>query len=430
MRNIHITNLVLIFLLVIISLVLPELSTFGEIIQAQDDELGNRYYLPIFQNNQEILTSTSYYLPTVDEDFLYELGCEHGLRDQIASGDQDSVVVLDFSYPICAADIGFGVALFEDDPYNHPTNPVPTQAVSSAVKSFAEGYYQCSGTDTTSNLVVGVGTNNKPTSCDTLERAYGHGQNWGEMISCLNQWALAQRIVHQVQFYAASNIEVSWSKPDWARAWLDGLEQQQDVLMLHFGDAAGCPYEEQPHWSCGPDWSVEDVWYVSWGASSALPLPLIYLTDGVHAKQWAYLSRYSVENHGYRIDFTGVFTQWQYCQQFSWCNGTDNSPEEAYQQMISELDKHPETSQSIKWKTDIRWIRETEIGHSAAEKKLSEFSPRIHPIYEEILKLEQALQNPGLSITLKTNLENKRSAYQALANMIEISLQDPAPKNR
>jgi hypothetical protein len=45
------------------------------------------------------------------------------------------------------------------------------------------------------------------------------------------------------------------------------------------------------------NWTQEDIWYVSWGADPAFPLPEIYATDGVNAWQWQQMSLYSYLNH-------------------------------------------------------------------------------------------------------------------------------------
>ena len=156
-------------------------------LMAQSLRDGFVYYLPIIRNNQEIIASTSYYLPTTDPVFLYSLGCGQGKRDLLEPGAQDSVVVLDFSYPVYNTDIGFGADLFEDSRY-YPTDPAPISAISEGVKGFAEGYYQCSGADTQSNLVIGIGTNNKDFSINTLEQTAAHGAAWGEMVNEVNQW--------------------------------------------------------------------------------------------------------------------------------------------------------------------------------------------------------------------------------------------------
>jgi hypothetical protein len=216
------------------------------------------------------------------------------------------------------------------------------------------------------------------------------------------------------------------------RTWITGFEQSGGNFLLHFGDASGCPYEDNPQWVCNNGWELEDLWYVSWGADSALPLPLIYLNDGVHAKQWAYLSQYSVAEHGYRMDFTGVFTQYQYCEQWgsaTWsnCDRTDNTPEEAYLQLTTELNKYPATAQDLRWKTDIRWVFESEV--SELVTPMEDFWKASHPIYRQIDQLKAGLETPHLSLDLQSSLRSKLNISEAIAMMIEISQQNPAQKN-
>ena len=396
----------------------------------QDFEEGSVIYFPIIQNNSEIFASTSYYLPSTDINFLYDLGCEHGQRDLLVPGTQDSVIVLDFSYPVYTSDLGFGAALFEDA-YSY-TEPAPLSAIELGVKRFALGYYQCSGDDIHSNLVIGVGTNNKNLSIQTKSMMEAHGAAWSAMVSNINQWAHENGIIHQVQAYGASNMEVGWNSPELTRAWLSGFEQNGENFMIHFGDASGCPYEDNPHWVCNNYWTLEDLWYVSWGADSALPLPLIYLNDGVHAKQWAYLSQYSVKEHGYRMDFTGVFTQYQYCEQWrdaAWsnCDRTDNTPEEAYLQLTTELNKYPETAQILHWKTDIQWVFESEV--SQVDSVINQTSDTPHPIYQQIINIKTGLESPQLSRSLESSMRVKLQILNNLASMIEASMNNPAPKS-
>lgn len=397
-------------------------------IENIEDELI--YYLPIVYNEKDILASTSYYLPTTDANFLYSLGCEQGQQDLQKPGAQDSVAVLDFSYPVYTPELGFGAALFEDS-YSY-TEPASIAAIEAGVKGFAQGYYHCTGEDNYSNLVIGVGTNNKTNSIKTSELTAAHGAAWSAMVSRINQWALQEGIFHQIQAYGASNIEVGWNTPDMTRTWITGFEQSGGNFLLHFGDASGCPYEDNPHWICNNGWELEDLWYVSWGADSALPLPLIYLNDGVHAKQWAYLSQYSVAEHGYRMDFTGVFTQYQYCEQWgsaTWsnCDRTDNTPEEAYLQLTTELNKYPTTAQDLRWKTDIRWVFESEV--SKLVTPMEDFWKASHPIYRQIDQLKAGLETPHLSLDLQSSLRSKLNISEAIAMMIEISQQNPAQKN-
>ncbi len=389
----------------------------------------NQYYFPLIVQQHFSLTSTSYYMTTINPGFIYNLGCQLGTRDKNTAGAQDSVAVLAFGYPRCLDGGGFGANLFG-------YGPVSTFAVGTAIKQFAMGYYTCTGADNESNLVIGVGTSNyigPREACMTPDQATTHGKAWSAMVTEINQWAVSQGIFHQVQAYGANNIEVGWNSPEWSRAWITGFDEVPGNYMLHFGDAAGCPYEDNPHWSCGtstyPEWTLADVWYVSYGAPSVLPLPLIYLTSGVHAKQWAYLSQYSLTKHGDRMDFTGVFTQWAYCQQFGWCNQTDNTPEQAYQQLTSELHKSPGTSQNLRWKTDIRWIMQNEITSAALQNEGIQNGSFSHPLQEQVNLFESVLQSSALNTGFRVSLETKQAIAQNMSEMITISKMNPAPKD-
>ncbi len=388
-----------------------------------------QYTFPLFFHQTTSPASASYYVTTLNTGLMYSLGCELGTRDKNVPGAQDSVAVLAFGYPRCFNSGGYGANLFG-------FGPVATGDIRTAVEYFARGYYTCSGSDRFSNLVIGVGTSNYQGSnepCNTQAKATAHGKAWSGMVRDLNQWAITQGFFHQVQFYGANDIELGWNTPTWSRAWIAGFEQVSGNFMLHFGDAAGCPYDAYPHWSCGtaeyPEWMPEDVWYVSYGAPSALPLPLIYLTNGVHAKQWAYLSRYSVANHGYRMDFTGVFSQWAYCQQFGWCYLTDNTPEAAYQQLAYELSKLPTTTQYLRWQTDIRWILQNEVGGVQAFQEENQDIAQIHPTADRAADLDFTLHAADLSPELRASLESKQGTYQILAEMVAVSKGNPATKD-
>lgn len=387
------------------------------------------YHFPVFFNQTHTPASPSYYMTTLNGGFIYNLGCELGTRDKNQSGAQDNVVVMAYGYPRCFTGGGYGANLFG-------YGPATLADIQTAVKYFAAGYYTCTGNDSDSNLVIGVGTSNYlggTEPCNTDSKAANHGRAWSGMVREINQWLLAQGIFHQVQAFGANDMELGWNSPSWSRAWLVGFEGVSGNFMLHFGDAAGCPYENNPHWTCGtssyPQWTVDDVWFVSYGSPSALPLPLIYLTNGVHAKQWAYLSQYSVQQHGFRMDFTGVFTQWFACQQFGNCDFIDNTPEQAYQQLSFELNKFPATAQDLRWKTDIRWILQSELTSADMNQDDIQDTQTIHPLQRDATALNLALETPYLSPTLYTSFEIKQLAFQSMADMAAISKNNPAPKD-
>jgi hypothetical protein len=391
-------------------------------VSAQEEQ---HIYLPIFINSENYsgkLATNSYYMITVDDSFLYDLGCEIGTRDQNEPEAQDSVSVLDFSYPICDSELGYGGDLFG-------FGPVPLHDIENAVKSFALGYYTCTGSDNTSNLVIGVGTNNKLTSCDTEAKAASHGAAWAEMVNSINQWAIDQGIFQQVQAFGASDIEVSWNTPAWSRTWVNGYDQVNQYPLLHFGDAAGCPYSEgSTSTLCGAGWSMEDVWYVSWGAPPSLPLPLIYRTDGIQAEQWAHLSRYSVSQHGARMEFTGVFTQYQACQQAT-CDGTDNTPYEAYQQLTSVLNESANTAMELNWMTDIRWILPSELPKSRTTGETSPEGTKTTYYLDLLDQVQISLNSPQLDPQMQTSLQEKINLLNSAVLTLEESQMNSATKD-
>lgn len=412
----HLLHIILLTLMGGLALLAP--AAESQPVSAQTDET---YYFPIFTHNWNLMYSTSYYMITIDPEFSYDLGCEIGTRDANASGAQDSVVVLDFSYPVCNTDGSFGAELFG-------FGPVPLSEIQTAAQNLALGYYQCSVSDTESNLVIGVGTNNRPMSCETSQEITDHGTAWAGMVNQVNQWAIGQGIFGQVQAYGANDIEIGWNTPTLSRDWIAGYEEVNDYPLIHFGDAAGCPYEDNPDWMCGGAWTQEDVWYVSWGASASLPLPLIYLTNGVHAQQWASLSQYGVENHGSRMDFTGVFTQSQACEQWG-CSGTDNTPEQAYRQLYDELNKSPETAQELNWSTDIRWILREEAYPDLYPSGGKAASPGELTLQQTIDALRAELASPGLSADAQQNLIEKWAMLESIAANIHLAKANPAPKS-
>lgn len=407
-------------ILVVILVMLTSLFwlTPGQDHQSASAQTTIDYYFPLFYKSWQKLTSTSYYMITIDPTFHYDLGCEIGARDANATGTQDSVVVLEFSYPVCNTNDTYGAHLYH-------FGPASLSEIITASENFALGYYQCSAQDTESNLVIGIGTNNRPDSCETSQEMTAHGAAWAEMVNEVNQWLINNGYFGQVQAYGANDIEVGYNTPALSRDWIVGYQQTNDYPLIHFGDAAGCPYEDNPHWTCGGEWSQEDVWYVSWGAPASIPLPLIYLTNGVHAQQWAYLSQYSVAEHGSRMDFTGVFTQWQACEQWG-CSGTDNTPEQAYQQMYYELNRFPETAQDLNWSTDIRWILREEAYpeiYGSAESNLT------NPLPQIIESLQVDLTNRSLNEQDRTNLSDKLTMLENLIAAIELARENPADKS-
>jgi hypothetical protein len=157
-------------------------------------------------------------------------------------------------------------------------------------------------------------------------------------------------------------MELEWNGPAATREWVDGYAAISDNFrLLNVGDAAGCPplYPE-----CGstshPEWTDEDVWYISEGADIAYSLPLIYRVDGGQAAQWRDLSAYGENQHGSKIDFLGSVSQYQacidrmdpLCVEFS----LNNRPTAAWLQLWGAVNADPDAGfETIDWSTDVTW---------------------------------------------------------------------------
>ncbi|HLX38932.1 MAG TPA: hypothetical protein VKR42_00275 [Ktedonobacteraceae bacterium] len=74
---------------------------------------------------------------------------------------------------------------------------------------------------------------------------------------------------------------------------IEGFSGVNGYDYLDFGSADGCPQYSDNNGSCNNGWNQYDEWYVSWGATPALPTPEIYY-DAL-ARQWAMISLYGAQ---------------------------------------------------------------------------------------------------------------------------------------
>lgn len=389
------------------------------------------FYLPLVMSPPvPPAYTTSYYMKTVDATRLYNMGCEAGLRDQLLAGQQDSVIVLDFGAPTYYNN-EYGTRLFAGYGY------VNTGQLGNAVREFGRGYFVCTGGDMESHLTIGIGTTNYPLENFSAIRdeaqAFAHGQAWAAMVNEVNAWFVSNGYSAQVAAWGANDMELGWNYFALTKKWIEGYDSANAYPLLDFGDAQGCPTRLAPTWKCSSkyaDWTPapptpnqENVWYKAYGAPPNYPLPLIYAVSGVNARQWAYLSLYSFNQHGYRMEITGSFTQWQACQQaYPECEGNpenpdddiDNTPEEGWNQLQYEVNYWTQTAQVILWSTDIRWMVMTTLALVDANLAAMLFESR-EPAWAEPDMLMQALQEPQVDEVMRRSLEEKVSMAERLA---------------
>lgn len=338
---------------------------------AQSASASQRLFLPVIYRDYQPLPlyATSYYIQDETPARLYDLGCALGTRDRQNPGAQDSLVVLNFGQGwFEGGDLSRpGAGAFS--PYWHY---MPISAIETAVKAYIQGYWACSAEDQTSQVMVAVGTNNygsygsNSTNQDTRRTyAYAHGKAWAQMVVRLLQWVWSNGYGRQVSVAGAIDIEwdaqlTGWNTPYITYGWVNGFNDwdNNQAIYYNFGACVGCPTSPNPGWvySSANPWTQYDVYRVSYGVQPAWPLPEIYATSGVNAQQWQAISRYGALYLGWPMEFAGVMTQYQACQQRGGCSGINNTPEAGWTQLRNALNADPLTYQPIlRWITDIRW---------------------------------------------------------------------------
>lgn len=289
-------------------------------------------------------TAFSQYVKTTSRSRLLRLGCAEGRRVGGSSDPRGAIVVLDFGRPTQKGrgrGLRWGASLFRRGFHS-------TKVVRQAAQAYGEGAWQCMGGEkATTRLTVGIGTSNFG-----RDVTFQHGQAWAEMVNQANEWAQKTGLLSTVEFAGANDIEMSWAGPKRTKAWVRGYDSAAKWPYYDYGDAADCP----PRGNCLGAWTQEDLWFVAWGARTALPLPQIYTPNGVMAEQWYRLSLYSYRVHGAPMRIAGVMSQRTACRQSSdSCRGMNNSPASAWHQLHRALNRDRRTAQPLRWSTDIAW---------------------------------------------------------------------------
>lgn len=360
------------------------------------------------------LWSRTMYVNTDGGQILYDKGCELGIQHKNTAGKQDAVVVLDFGSPGAHGDGTLGTTLFG-------IGVLRTTEIADRVKLYAQGYYVCSGTDRESKLTIGIGTTNYGTWLATGTNARDHGRAWALMVNDVNAWLVQQGYAGQVTAVGASDIELTWNGPTVSKNWVNGYDEVNLYDYYDYGDMAGCPSRDRQTSVCYSPWTMADVWYVAFGTPPSYPLPLIYATSGVNARQWSWLSLWSFNNKGYRMDFVGSFTQCQACLQRSsdpTCPYLNNKPAVGWQQLYDSLIIDG-VSQGLRWSTDIFWLAD------AVNPALCNGTTASIPgstLEQRLIDLENGLAadnlSPDMQINLSEKIINTRLVLEQQANTI------------
>lgn len=263
------------------------------------------------------------------------------------------------------------------------------------VKAFLDGYFTCvpAAQRSTARMVVGVGVNNSYAFTVSGSRQYfvdtEHGRQWGLMINRLNDYIGSQAGMSTLlQVVGAADLEPDFGSRLDARNWVDGYNASSQSAYYNYGTCDACPEgagtplpgtrvgSDQTGGSLDFGWRVDDVWYVSYGARLAWPLPEIYvgppsaISTPRNAIQWQRISLYgatcvnlcepATAGRRAKLYFPGVMVQNQAClDQPGTCSSTEiNTPTQGWQQLWQQLNSDRQTTQSaLPWLTDISWTK-------------------------------------------------------------------------
>lgn len=333
-------------------------------------ELQPRAWLPLVMRNFPPPATISRYVASadlIDSNVMYSLGCNRG---QAAATNQDVIIILDFGYP--AYDGGsnqYGAALL-----NYPNPFYSVAQLTDVFDAFLSGFYNCSPSG--AHLTAAMGVNNYGSGV-TRE----HGIAWAQAVNVVNAWIeQPPSFAAKLRAWGGIDAEMDWNSGAMTSARADGYRSVAGVgnYYVDFGTCESCPITS-PCTSPGqvlsgypinpnkPLWTCYDIWYASWGAAPAQPVPEIYLQSGLNTHQWHRLSQFSVAQYGAPIRFKGTLTQWNACVENQRTNpnaciyGSDRAditPSVGYLQFYDALLSDPLTSattQTLWWSTDMSW---------------------------------------------------------------------------
>jgi hypothetical protein len=276
--------------------------------------------------------------------------------------------------------------------YSSDLNPatVTLDELRTNMLSFIRGYYWCvQSINPSASLTLGVGING---SVHPEWLTFEHGRRWAQLVDDLNDWIkLPPTWEHTIQVVGAADFEPGWKlvSVSMVRQWVDGYASIAYSKYYFYGSCDGCPVVTRdasgnfvagytPVLVSESDWTMDDVWYVSYGANPAWPVPEIYETSGAHGRQWQNLALWVATCnlipyttiqcepqrrgiHRY-MRFSGAMTQHQACldnANTQPCNpGLMNWPADGWRQLWQALNNPntPLTNQAaLRWSTDISW---------------------------------------------------------------------------
>lgn len=272
-------------------------------------------------------TDWSYYVLDNNTGTAYTLGCDQGKSD--AKLGVNSIAFLDFGGQ---QSNGSGTILIND-------TPIPNSDIEAFAENFAYGYWQCTGSDTTTVLYLAIGTNNS-----AYDVSSSGGSTWAGVVAAVQNSTLGQDAAPQVTYWGGSDIE-SWGGKTATESWATGWNSATSRFYVDYGSADQCSetaYNNQP---CGNTGYYQyDYWWLSYGLVNALCAPDIYVSG--LAQQWEMISHYGYSYQGKRIYFEGPLDEYD-------LNSSTYTPTAAWDALWSALNSSSATADTPPYSLEV-----------------------------------------------------------------------------
>lgn len=301
-------------------------------------------------------TVRAWYMDTVADATLYNMGCAQADRVDADTDPDVGVVILAFGAPreVDPETTRNGASMFSTNASEWRS----TAQIADGAKEYSRGFWNCLDEPASSvSYTLALGISNLYPSAWTGTRIAEHGQAWGIMVRDVREYQNDRGFSAAIQAAGAADIEPAWGGPTKTRRWVDAFDAVANSgLLWNFGSADGCPRFGEGGTNCANGWEQGDLHYVSWGAPAGVPAPQIYRNDGVQAEQWVLISKWGIQNTGTGpMGFRGPLSQQGACNQVGCDASLDNTPAQAWNQMVEKMDARPATIVDMSYSIDIRW---------------------------------------------------------------------------
>ncbi len=258
------------------AIVLGGLVSFGLTLASAQAALATQAQPP---------TDWSFYVRANNTSEAYQLGYNQGSFDA-SNGWINSEVILDFG---TQTSDGSGSCMTGVSSCYLTNGQIETYA-----EQFALGYWNGTGSDYSSVLTLGIGTNNSGASSTSL------GTTWANVVQTVKNWLSYYGYTSQITADGANDIEPAWNSVANSNGWSNGYNNQGGSAYIDFGSADGCSSTSYANTGCSNGWVQDNVWWAAWGCPPAQAAPEIYYQ--VNADQWFRIAQYS---HYYKSSLMG-----------------------------------------------------------------------------------------------------------------------------